>query len=105
MARARNLRGMKLHVNWVRLPGTLSSTYFSAKEAKEWMLGENSRLRVIGMGQVLYTVGHVFGIFKKKTHFTLLCSKQGQWVLHKNEDGEDELEFEVTRDVVHEAWI
>jgi len=83
LAHARNLRRMKLHVNWVRGPGT-RATHFSATEAKEWMLGENSKLRVIGMGQVLYT---------------------GQWVLHPRENGEDELEFEVMRDVVHDSWI
>ncbi|KAI0785795.1 hypothetical protein C8Q75DRAFT_774574 [Abortiporus biennis] len=85
IAHARNLRRMKLHVNWVRGPG-VGSTYFSAVEAKDWMLmlGENSKLRVIVMGQVLYT---------------------GQWVYHEKEDGTGEAEFEVLRDVAHDSWI
>ncbi|KAJ3476157.1 hypothetical protein NLI96_g11360 [Meripilus lineatus] len=79
IAKARNLRKIKLNVNWSRNPWCMESpTYFTEKEAREWMLRDNSRLRDIAIGQVLYT---------------------GQWALKRREDGTSGLEFEVIRDV------
>lgn len=66
------------------------------------MLRENSRLRNITIGQVLYTVSpHCL------TSFAMLIrlGRQGQWVRRQKDDGTTELDFEVIRDVVRQSWI
>jgi hypothetical protein len=66
IAGARNLRMMQLHVQWIPPEPRISINYslnrddfayFTARHATEIMLRKGSRLRVVGVGPVMYTVG------------------------------------------------
>jgi len=95
---ARNLRTLRLHVQWIpheipihyspkRIdcaysPKRIDCAYFTVRHATEIMLRKGSRLRTIGMGPVLY---------------------MGKWVLRHQ--GSPELGFEVKQDVVGDRWL
>ncbi|KAK7691974.1 hypothetical protein QCA50_005379 [Cerrena zonata] len=81
IANGHNLRKLQLHVHW----GSFSArTRFTAEQAKEWMLCENSRLREVTLGGDVYV---------------------GKWVRRPLGDGKTELEFEVERNMVRDNWI
>ncbi|KAI0071182.1 hypothetical protein K474DRAFT_1693547 [Panus rudis PR-1116 ss-1] len=80
---ARKLQRLRLHVNWI--PGSsFSTSRFGTREAMEWMMGENSQLRVIEMGQDVYT---------------------GRWVRREPAVREPFVEFEVACNTRDDPWI
>jgi len=85
-ANARHLRVLRMQTSWVPSRHGLDQLDipFGTDHARKMMLRENSQLRVIGIGKVLYT---------------------GTWIRRRLEDGSEQLEFDVLRDVVQDSWL
>ncbi|KAI0944059.1 hypothetical protein AcV7_001980 [Taiwanofungus camphoratus] len=83
IANGHNLRRLRLHSSWVpsRFGPEQVTVPFTPEHARKMMLRDDSRLRVVGLGRVLYT---------------------GQWVQTRLDDGSKTLEFEVIRDFAHD---
>ncbi|TFY78476.1 hypothetical protein EWM64_g5534 [Hericium alpestre] len=94
IAKARNLRVLKLHVHWIPVDsfsascGAYSpnspSSRFGKRDAEALMLRKGSQIRTLSMGPQHYT---------------------GSWIRRLRKGGQYELVFEVVEDMIHDGWV